>query len=135
MRLDEQNVVVVESSFDIKQAIKEFLPGEEKASPEVRAKIKSGNKVYELSAPTECSYRDMLLEGFEIIKKRMEARDKHKPDSDFDIEPIDIDSRMWLDDLIERRLGGKREGLRVRWDVKDGIFYFDPFTGKLTQAQ
>ena len=41
---------------------------------------------------------------------------------------------MWLDDLIIRRLGGVRDGLRVKWDIAEGVFYFDPYTGTLSKC-
>lgn len=131
MRLDNHNVVVVESVADIQRAIQEFLPGK-KENPVVRATMRVGGKDVTLTAPTDLTYRDMLIEGLTIIKKRMEAI--AKAPADIPLNPFNIDGHMWVDDLIKRRLGGIRDGVRVKWALKDGTYFFDPFTGTLTKC-
>ena len=132
MKLDESYVVVVKTLSDIKQAIKEFTPDDAEL-PKVNATIESDGKTWQLSAPAGASYREMLIEGFDIIKRRLEILEKPR-DTELNVEPINIDGHMWLDDLIERRLGGVRDGLRVRWDITDGTFYFDPYSKRLTKC-
>jgi len=128
----EPHVVVVKTLSDIKQAIREFMPGD-RPLHEVNATVKADGKTWQLSAPAGASYREMLIEGFDVVKKRLEVLEKAR-DTELGIEPININGHMWLDDLIVRRLGGVRDGLRVKWDISDGTFYFDPYTGTLTKC-
>jgi len=132
MKINADQIVTVNTLSDIKSAIQEFLPSSTTA-PEVHSTIKAEGKTYKLSAPTSCGYRDMLIEGFGIVKKRLEAKNPSQ-NAELGIDPVSVDGHMWLDELIGRRLGGKRDGVRVRWDVVEGTFYFDPFSGKLTKC-
>ena len=132
MRLDERNIVIVETLGDIKSVIQEFTsPSDDPVT--VDATIRSNNKEFKVSAAAECDYPAMLKEGFGIVKRRLDAIEKHKGDG-IGINPISVGGKMWLDDLITRRLGGERDGTRVRWDLKEGTFFFDPFDGKLTKC-
>lgn len=86
----------------------------------------------------------VLIEGMEIVKRRIEAYEKMKKASeealDEDIQDNlkawDIDKiRFNVDNLIRQRLGGQRVGLRIRWKVKEGIFEFDPYQKKLYKVE
>lgn len=134
MRLNEQHTVVVENLVDIQQAILEFLPNNKEKTPEVSVKLVSEGKTYDLKAPAGCTYRELIINGFNIVKRRLGAISKGH-NTELGIEPVSVGGHMWLDDLIVRRLGGTRDGLRVKWSIKDGIFYFDPYTGKLTKSE
>jgi hypothetical protein len=39
--------------------------------------------------------------------------------------------RFNVDTIIERKLGGRRNGQRVRWVIAEGIYELDPFSMKL----
>lgn len=84
----------------------------------------------------------MLREGMDVVRKRYESTTKFKEglekaqQIDEDFKPSfglwDLNSvRFNVDNLIERRLGAKRNGIRVRWNVRDGIFEFDVYECKL----
>ncbi len=133
MKINAESVVVVETLGDIKRAVQEFMPGDRQQNPAVHATIVAENKTYELSAPTGCTYRDMLINGFNIVKKRLDA-EQRETETQLNISPLNIKGHMWLDDLITRRLAGTRDGLRVRWDIEEGTFFFDPFVGKLSKC-
>ncbi len=90
----------------------------------------------------DVSLYGLLLSGMDIVKVRVEAADKLRaqielaksqdPDISIDMTVWDVDkSKFNVDSLIERRLGGKRYGLRVRWVVPEGTFDFDPYEAKL----
>jgi hypothetical protein len=85
----------------------------------VRANVKSYN------------YRALLIEGFDIVKNRIKLLEKCK---DRSMLPISIDGRMYIDDIIEKMLGGKRENLSVVWETTEGKFRWDPYTTKLTKV-
>ena len=135
MRLNADQTVIVETLADIKHVITEFIPGCESKNPDISVVMSVDNITYKLSAPTNCSYKDMLNDGFEIIKRRLDAKNKNLDKISLGIDPISAEGHMWLDDLIVRRLGGVRDGLRIKWQLKEGTFFFDPFTGKLTESQ
>jgi|APFre7841882654_1041346.scaffolds.fasta_scaffold54620_3 hypothetical protein len=95
---------------------------------------------------TDNSMHSLLIDGFETIKRRLESADKMReairiaeesgeelPLKNFQIWDTDK-MRFQVDALIEKKLGGKRVGLRVRWQVKEGCFEFDPYTNKLYQV-
>ena len=71
--------------------------------------------------------RASLLEGFELVKKRRTFNEK--VDSGLDVDKMFI----WVDAMIKQRLDGKREGLRVVWNIPEGKFEFDPWTKQLTK--
>ena len=133
MRLTDANTVVVETLDDVKQVLKEFVSKDQNIPPEITTQIQAEGKTYKVSAPTACSYSELLADGFTIVKKRMEAINKPR-ELELGIEPVNVDGHMWLDDLIMRRLGGVRDGLAVKWELDEGTFRFDPFSGKLTQC-
>lgn len=90
---------------------------------------------------TDSSLYRLLLDGFNVVKQCAEA---YKKASDMynnvDIDDvIKLDESIWnvdnmhfnVDSLIHNRLGGKRNGMRVRWTVQEGVFEFDPYERKL----
>ena len=74
----------------------------------------------------------VLMEGLGQIKKIMDSVDKTEEMSTC----WDVDKMYFpVDTLIQRRLFGKRIGLRIRWEVRDGVFEFDPYTKKLYEIE
>jgi hypothetical protein len=85
----------------------------------------------------------LLISGLEVVKKRMAAieqikdviKEAEEAQEDVPVQNMqiwDIDRiKFNVDDLICRKLGGKRQGLRVRWELLEGIFEFDAFEKKL----
>jgi len=72
--------------------------------------------------------RASLLEGFELVKKRKLFNEK--TDSGLDVDQM----HFWVDDLIKQRMGGKRKGMTVVWELPEGKFQFEPLTKKLSDA-
>lgn len=121
---------------DIKRVIQEFMPGAKHTAVTVKAQMKSEGKTFAVEGESSVDYKKLLIEGFDIIKARIEASKRiAESDTEIKIQPINIGGHMWLDDLIRRRLGGKRDGLRVRWDLKEGTYFFDPYECMLTKAK
>lgn len=126
-------LVTVTTSYDIRRVIQEFIqpPKTDSISTEFEALDESGKKFKKvLTMSVEGDYRTLLIKGLTTIRNRMEAIQKF---GDVGRKVFNIDGHSWVDDLIARRLGGKRDGLRVRWDLSEGTYFFDPFTGKLTK--
>lgn len=123
----------ITTQYDIRKVITDFMPRKLDDVPvksQIRSLDQSGKPViYAVSAPASCDYHSQLLEGLQILKTRLEASQRVGNSNLFM-----INAHNWVDTIIERRLGGKRDGLRIRWDLPDGIYFFDPFTGKLTRS-
>ena len=127
--LNEDGSVCVTTLDHIRSIIKEFLPGTESVVRTTTTEIPVDGKNYKITVPVHgANSRDLLIEGFTLIRNRMEVFDKVE---DGQLSPVDLGGKMWVDDLIKRKMGGVRDGLKVIWELKEGIFKFDPFTGKL----
>lgn len=89
--------------------------------------------------PGGTSIREELIRGFDLIKERKEVWVKttkevddaafgaHKPASMANPDSI----RFWLDSIVERRMGGKRCGMSVIWNLEGKTYTFDPYSGGL----
>ncbi len=120
---------------DIKRVIREFLPGVKHTPLTVKTEMKVDGEIFAVEAESSIDYKKLLLEGFGIVKARLDATQKAtESGAKLRIKPFNIEGHMWLDDLIVRRFGGKRDGLRIRWDLEDGTYFFDPYSCKVTKA-
>ena len=83
----------------------------------------------------------MLEEGLQEAQKKM-ARAKQIRESgvyeraEFDgFNPVQIpvEGESNVDILIRRKMGGRRVGMMIVWDVEEGSYQFDPINGKLSK--
>ncbi len=102
-------------------------------------------KIEKISSKSKnMSLYSMLLEGLDKVKVRLASyenlkavAERTKDDGDIPINVRGWDAehiRFNVDNLIEKRLGGKRHNLRVRWVIDSGTYEFDPYTKKLYQV-
>jgi hypothetical protein len=91
----------------------------------------------------DSTVRQAVLEGFEMIKNHRAAREAQLVAYDYPEDfggfmparvPDPEDQITWLDGFIARRLGGKREGLAVVWDLVEGKYQMDPWTCEISQV-
>lgn len=84
--------------------------------------------------------RKLLLDGFEMVKRQMAFDQAAQVYSDvvdnfggvYPATPaMDNTRATWLDNYIRSTLGGHREGLVVVWNLPEGKFQLDPWSGKL----
>jgi hypothetical protein len=88
---------------------------------------------------SKSSIREDLVTGFNIVKDRMEAYQRSLASietAEFGRHPpaplANPDgTKFWLDQLIERRMGGQRCGMTVRWVLPTATYIFEPYTGKI----
>lgn len=134
--ITKEPVIKVKTAADIRKVVSEFLPRPNRSEvvcAQVSSVDSNGKSVtYQVEAPLQCDYRSLLIQGMTIVRNRIDAAAKYGAAAS---NLLAVDGHMWVDDLITRRLDGKRDGTRIRWDISEGVFYFDPFTGKLTQVQ
>lgn len=93
------------------------------------------------------SYRQILLEGFQIVKQRLEAAAKLAAEEtahtievgDRAMTPppvVNTTGPLAMDAVIERLLGGYRNGQYVCWDLADGFTYrYEIFQHRLTRVR
>jgi len=141
--------VVVTCLSDIKRVIANFnrsVEGKTVLSTEVTYE-QDGKPVRERveAEVRNTSPRAMLIEGLELVKKRIEFQKISKELED-DVESshwktvnffdTDINKTFfWVDSLIRNRLAGVRHNLCVRWAIKDGIYEWDPMKGDLQKIE
>ena len=145
--------VVINTLSDIKGIIAPLLEAESSKPIEIRVEMEWTNekgkrgKGWSSAKSADMSSHEVLLGGFNEIKTRIEMMEKAKVfdevrDEDDDLLPerirwglIDVDNQFFsVDTFVKNRLGGKRKGLRIRWEIEEGIFEFDPYTHKLFQV-
>jgi hypothetical protein len=154
-RLDPEKVlkpVSVNTMTDIKSVLSELDPAKNKQqstislSTELQSVDNQGNSTtYNVSADTKSkTKRDMLIEGLDLIRKRMEMEEETHDT----VDPVEINGRImkpaslgtgvhshsWVDPLIRQWLGGRREGIKICWDLADGYRYeYDIYGHKLSR--
>ena len=143
--------ITVRSLMDLRTVISPFLSGDDSDQRvDVSAKMQwvddrgVSRSTDVIAESRDLTPRKLLIEGFDLVKKRMMLADKareeaEREDEDDDLLPerikwglFDIDSQYFhVDTLIKQEFDGERKGLRIRWEIEDGNFEYDPYIGKL----
>lgn len=135
--------IEVKTLSDIKSAIRPLTTKDTSTPVSFLTEIKFMEKEKEQTMQIKChssgtSVRQMLLNGFERLKKKIDMLEFAKETAkEYDFMPnldkINLDDTYIteLDYFIQNRLGGKRSDLKICWDVEEGRFEFDPFQNKL----
>jgi hypothetical protein len=141
--------VVVKDLIQLKMVMKPFMSADGK-EVELTTEMtwhedNKSIKTNVMAKSRELSPRQVLLDGFELIKKRMDLAEQAKNDVDDDDDLLperikwdlfDINSQKFhVDMFIEQRLDGKRNGLRIEWNITEGVFQYDPFENKLYKVE
>lgn len=107
------------------------------------------NCVFRVNANTLTrSYRQLIIDALLIIRRREDAAaaaatvaEKSPPGIEINgrrmVPPpvIAADSKLYVDTVIERLLGARREGIFICWNLADGYtYYYEIFEHKLTRA-
>lgn len=144
--------VQVKNLFEIEQLISMVMQQnpEEKditLSVEMEWNDEEGKQKEIVSAITkEASMYGLLLDGLDVVKKYMQSMETIRQAIEKVEEKDDIPASMleiWniqrmhfnVDNFISKKMGGKRNGLRIRWEVQDGVFEFDPYAVKLYKVE
>jgi hypothetical protein len=126
----ELEPVVCNDFNDIKRVLKDLRKSD---NVTVSAKIGDDN----INVKTDNTYlRDSLLKGMNVIKTRVEAMKGVEIPEDSNMKLWGVDEvRFGVDSFIERHLGAKRNGTRIRWEVQGGTFEYDVFEDKLYEVK
>lgn len=136
--------VEIRSLTDIKRILSEFDPSKnsiQKSIP-IKADLQDDQKYAVTADTTSRSKRDMLLAGFDIIKRQIKSQ------SSSDIIPVNVDgvdmlpattgnaenALSWVDPLIKQWMGATREGMFICWDIDDEHYKYDIYAHKLTKV-
>lgn len=111
----------------MKEEIKNF----EKVVVNNRSQLENALKPF----MSDSSIYKLLIEGMNIVKRQLDFKNAYVSDNDYGgflpAKPADGNHYVWVDTLIDYRLGGKRDGLVITWTLPEGKFVFDPYTRKL----
>jgi hypothetical protein len=144
-RLDESilDPVEIRSVNDIKKILLEFDPSKNSThkSIPIKADLTADQKYAVTASTTSRSKRDMLLEGFSIIKRQLKAQNE-------EVVPVNVDgidmlpaatgdaahTFSWIDPLVKQWMGGERKGLFIYWGIDDEQYKYDIYVHKLTKV-
>jgi|2_EtaG_2_1085320.scaffolds.fasta_scaffold00215_4 hypothetical protein len=140
--------VEVRSVQDIKRVVADLDPKKNPESHdiEIAAQMEVEGDTYEVRANTKSrTKRDMLVDGIEVIKKRVEVSEKFaEAGEDVEINGIimkptpvgsGIEGRSWVDPLISQWTGGFRVGIHICWDLDGHRYKYNIFEHKLTRVK
>ena len=143
--------VTVTCLADIQRVIADYAPGASKddqrvtVSTTMQAEGEGGIATYAVSAATTVkSRRAMLIDGLDVVKHYHDVAERLRTEA-IPIEvngvpmstacPIGANPGSYIDPLIRHWFGGKRDGLRVRWDLADGYTYALPAITRASVSQ
>lgn len=142
------NPVSVHSLKDIKRVVSELDPKKNPESQdiEIATQLEVEGETFEVRANTKSrSKRDMLVEGLNVIKRRVEVADQLAASGEsveingMQMKPATIGSgtegRSWVDPLIKQWTGGFRDGLYICWDLDGYRYKYNIFEHKLTRIE
>lgn len=99
-------------------------------NPKNISEIKSLIRKHGLEPGSNSQSRKLLEEGFELAMKREEYNEALKEERGID---LNVDSmRGWIDNMIDRQLGGRRRGNKIEWVIDGESIVFDPMSGEIT---
>ena len=142
--------ITVRTLDDLKTVISPYLDNVATGSTQVSAKMEwvddDGNsrETTATADSRDITSKRILIEGFDLVKVRMElaAKAKEQAESEEDDEDLlperlkwgffDLDSQYFhVDKLIKQEFDGERKGLRIRWELEEGNYEYDPYIRKL----
>ena len=142
-RLDPGKVlkpVEAHSMEDIKALVSQLDPAKNVVAPiiplatQVSSNDVQGKPVvYNVSAQTKSkSKREMIIEGLDVIKKRMDASQEAAESGSVEVNGVvmksaslgnGISGQSWVDPLLKQWFGAYRVGVTICWDLSDGYRY------------
>ncbi len=152
LRLDPNQVLKpaeVRTFDDIKRLVAELDPKRNPhqanvpLSTTLTANEDNKNVIYKVDAHTRSkSKRDMLVDGLDIIKTRMESAARiAELQEEVEVNGVvmkparlgyQTEGTSWVDPLIKQWLGGYRDGFVICWNLSDGYTYlYDIYQHKL----
>lgn len=143
--LKAPDAVVVNNLLELKEIIKSLQPDNKSNDPDalpIIVKSKGTRFADEkfagsITIPQSGGHsmaRRTLLEGFEMLKRRQETLSSLQTNEDYydGFVPAPLadpnEHVTWVDRFIINRLGGRREGLYIVWEIPEGKYRLDPWS-------
>ncbi len=130
--------VKVNNINDIKKLLVELDPNRSKTFSDipVSVSIESEGKTYDVGTTTKSrTKREILIEGFDIIRKRLNISQESEMNINGRIVKFNLLNPMecqnWIDPLIKQWFGGHRDGLYICWKIGDDTYKYDIYEHKL----
>jgi hypothetical protein len=122
------NIMTLSDIKRIIKSLKEKKPGTGRV-----VSVDVGDQKFNVNTSTEHPpYMQIIIDAL------IGANQDDKPLPVFEINdnetivPISIGNNHIIDGFISRCTGGVREGNRIKWDLQDNTYYYDPIQGILT---
>lgn len=126
---------------DVRRILAELAPASQPAPTEAKVTAVINGKKIETMTRSR-SKREILLEGFDVLKNRISALESLPEQLPISVNgrtvrprnPLSRDAVLGIDKLIKQWFGGSRHGLLIRWSLADGHSYdYDIYEHKLTR--
>jgi len=142
---DHLKPVVINNIQDIRRAIMPFVREVPEGKVDIEGKVdwtdEDGKKhsTDVKSYSSDASMRKGLIDGFEHVKEQEEMWNRLYNVLDDDeysatLPKVNVDSMsLPVDRIIKQRLGGRREGMTVVWNLSTRKVVFDPYSKKLEE--
>ncbi len=130
--LKNRNDIKISCLNDIKLVLSKLVQQKHTDSQPITIDI---NNV-KLSAQTKSkSNKELLLEGMNNIKNKMEVQDRYQQNCGIK-NPVFYHNKAFsnVDVHIENILGAKRDGLIIYWNIDGQRYEYDIFTDKLKRS-
>jgi len=144
-------LIHIRSLGDIKKLLKELDPAcaqptESVVSTDLEVVDDDGHRVKQKfsAAVKDHNKRSLILEGMMVVRRQREVSrlksEQAKPViiNGKEVKPANVvadSGRFWVDPLIGRLLGAKRDGLLICWNVEGYKYSYDIFEHRLTRAK
>ena len=138
-QLQEMLAIIMDASSQKQVKVSAEMKWMNQQNNKMESKVVSG-------VSKDSSLFGLLVDGMDVVKKRYESivriGEAIKKAKETD-ESLSVNMTTWdinkvkfnVDNLIEKKLGGKRNGLRIKWKVTEGIYEFDPYVRKLFKVE
>lgn len=135
--------VKIRTLGEIKNLLANLLASNNSAPVTVNTTFNNGNNNIQLSVLTNSKNpREMIYSGLLDVKQKMEACAAIQESTEVNgkkMKPSKLPDQAkafhYIDPIISRYTGGKREGYFICWDLSDGYKYqYDIFEHKLTRT-
>lgn len=135
----------IKSYSDLRKLIDE-LKNDDKANPIIVTSVDAENKPIKVSIPSSNKpiTRKLLSDGFDLIKQQENSLQKmskelSRENDDYDgYYPARINDEsaksVWVDNMVSNCFGGRRDGLKIVWDLPEGKFELNPWTLDLSKT-
>jgi len=132
-RKGTEEKVIIRTLSDVQQIIKKLI-NQKPPSGKVVLTTVQGKTLTVDTSTKHPSYMTQIRDGFLEIEEFSK-----KPQSielnGTNITPLGTQPDNWLDPFIKQCTGGVRDGNRIKWELPEASYFYDPIEEKLTMVE